>query len=78
VSGITLDSRFELFFSDWTQEQTLKSSGSTKLVASVVGPLSFTLGFDLFLYQSGSQGVAYAFDTMAGLSFSYDAAMQTF
>jgi 2',3'-cyclic-nucleotide 2'-phosphodiesterase (5'-nucleotidase family) len=78
VSGITLDSRFELFYSDWAKEQTLKSSGSTKLAASVVGPLSFTLGFDFFLYQSGSSGVAYAFDTMAGLSFSYDAAIQQF
>jgi hypothetical protein len=78
VSGITLDSRFELFLSDWTDERTLKSSGSTRLVASVLGPLSFTLGFDFFLFRTGDEGLAYAFDTTVGLAFSYDAAVQQF
>ncbi len=76
--SFTLDSRFELFFADWGDDRTLKSSGSTKLIASVVGPLSVTLGFDFFLYRSGELGLAYAFDTMVGLAFSYDAALQVF
>jgi 2',3'-cyclic-nucleotide 2'-phosphodiesterase (5'-nucleotidase family) len=75
---LSLDSRFGLFYADWSDTRTLKSSGSTKLIASVVGPLSFTLGFDFFLYRSGDTGLAYAYDTMAGLAFSYDAAIQQF
>lgn len=76
--SLMLDSRFEMFFADWSDERTLKSSGSTKLIASVVGPLSVTLGFDFFLYRSGDLGLAYAFDTMVGMAFSYDAALQVF
>jgi len=78
TGSLAIDSRFELFYADWSDDRTLKSSGSTKLIASLVGPLSFTLGFDFFLYRSGETGLAYAFDTMAGLSFSYDAAIQQF
>jgi 2',3'-cyclic-nucleotide 2'-phosphodiesterase (5'-nucleotidase family) len=76
--SLSLDSRFELFYADWSDERTLKSSGSTKLIASVVGPLSVTLGFDFFLYRAGDTKLAYAFDTMAGLAFTYDAAIQQF
>ena len=76
--GLTLNSKFDLFYSDWTDKHTLKSSGSTKLVASVLGPLSFTVGLDFFLFQTGDSKLAYAVDTMFGLSFSYDAAFQVF
>ena len=77
-SSVTLDSRFELFYSDWADDDTLKGVGSTRLTAAVLGPLSFTLGFDLFLFRTGSSGLAYSFDTMAGLSVTYDAALQQF
>ncbi len=77
-SAITLDSRFELFYSDWTTDDTLKGIGSTKLSATLWGNLALTLGFDLFLFREGGGGLAWSLDSTAGLSVGWDTALQQF
>jgi len=78
VSGITLDSRFELFYSDWGGDNIVKGTGSAKLTATLLGPLSFSAGLDVFLFSSSGNGLAYALDTTVGLNLSWDAGFQRF
>ncbi|MBM4355423.1 MAG: hypothetical protein FJ109_16825, partial [Deltaproteobacteria bacterium] len=77
-SAITLDSRFELFYSDWTSTNTLKGIGSTKLSATLMSNLAVTLGVDLFLFREGEGGLAWSLDSTAGLTVGWDTALQQF
>jgi len=74
----TLDSRFELFYSDWTTSDTLKGTGSTKLSIAVWDPLSFTLGLDVFLFRTGSGDLSWSLDTTVGLTLTAESAAQEF
>jgi len=75
---IVVDSRFELFYSDWTTSDTLKGIGGAKVSAAVLGPLSFTAGVDVFLFREGAGDLAWSLDSTAGVSLSFDTASQTF
>jgi 2',3'-cyclic-nucleotide 2'-phosphodiesterase (5'-nucleotidase family) len=76
--GMTLDSRFELFYSDWGGDNTVKSSGNAKLGITLLGPLSFTAGIDVVLLYTSPDGLAYSVDTTIGLALALDAAAQAF
>ncbi len=76
--SIKLESRFDLFYSDWSSDDIVKGTGSAKLSAPLIRPLSFTVGADAFFYRAGAADVSYSIDTMVGLSIAYDAAMQVF
>lgn len=76
--AITLESRFDLFYSDWTSDDIVKGTGSAKLSAPLIRPLSFTVGVDAFLYRAGAGDVSFSVDTMVGLGIVYDAALQLF
>ena len=77
-SGLTLDSRFELFYSDWGDENTIKGIGSAKFTATLVGPLSLTAGLDFYMLRNETNGFGYALDTTIGLSLAYDTAFQSY
>lgn len=76
--SVVLDSRFELFYSDWSTQDILKASGSTRLSVTVWSPLALTLGFDAFLFRSGGSDLAWSLDTLVGLTLSHEAAFQSF
>jgi hypothetical protein len=78
VNSMKLDSRFELFYSDWTGDQTVKGQGGSRLSVLLGRGLNFTVGLDMFVYREGTSDVGYSLDTTVGLSWAFDAAHQTF
>lgn len=78
VNNLKLDSRFELFYSDWRTDQVMKGAGSSRLSLAVGGGLAVTFGLDFFLFTEKGQSLGYSVDTTVGISLSIDAAVQQF
>ena len=78
VNKLTLDSRFELFYSDWTTDNIVKGLGSTKISTEFLGVLAFSVGLDVFIYREKDGQLGYSLDTTFGLTFAFDSAMQQF
>ena len=78
INAITLDSNFELFYSDMGASNILKGIGSTRVSVSILGYLALTGGLDVFLYKSGSGGMALSVDTLLWLTVSLETSVMGF